>query len=107
VLAALPGEFARQDRSGTGDPAAHARETFAALEPDAVVLSTWGTSTVLWHLQWVEGLNRGVQIANAEPIHWQRIASQESKRPRYCTRVPPGARPEAFRPVGVLWRIVE
>ena len=52
------------------------RRLLASVEPDAVVFSTWGNSTLFWYAQWIDGINPGVVIANAHSSNWLPMAAQ-------------------------------
>ena len=74
------------------------RRLLASIEPNAVVFSTWGNSTLLWYAQYVEGLQTEVLVANAHPSNWASIARRVPGRPMYFESVPLGAPPRLFSP---------
>jgi hypothetical protein len=84
------------------------RETnvlLSTVEPDAVLFSTWGNSTLLWYSQLVDGANPGVTVVNARPDSWPRLVPQFSGRPLYFESAPPDAPPGVFVPVRHFYRL--
>jgi hypothetical protein len=98
-------KFGSIDKSGTEF---YERETaifLRVVEHDAVLFSSWRNSTLLWHAQWVGGINPSVTIVNARPDHWPRLAAGFRERPLYFESVPPGATEQIFVPAMHFYRL--
>ena len=81
------------DRSGDRSGQEYVDEVFAALPPDAAILSYWGASTPLWHGRWVQGSRPDVLIVDDTNIVYEgwgtkeaRIASLICERPVFLLR---------------------
>ncbi len=82
------------DRSGDRSGPAFVDAVFAALPPDAAILSPWDASTPLWYGQHVEGRRPDVLIVDDTNIVYEgwgtreaRIASLVCERPVYIIRL--------------------
>jgi hypothetical protein len=62
TLVALPSRFDAVDRSDQDGARRWVDQAFAAMQPDAVVISWWSYSTPLWYAQLVEGRRPDVDI---------------------------------------------
>jgi hypothetical protein len=62
TLVALPSRFYVVDRSAQDGARRWVDQAFAAMQPDAVVVSWWSYSTPLWYAQLVEGRRPDVDI---------------------------------------------
>src|SRR5207244_680601 len=87
---------AAADRSGDTGAASWSSETFAAVAPDAVVVSWWATSTALWYGQKVDGLRSDIFIVDDRTmldLHLggatDVIAANLGQRPVYVIRANP------------------
>ncbi|HYU50948.1 MAG TPA: DUF2723 domain-containing protein [Candidatus Limnocylindria bacterium] len=92
VLAA--GNWDRADRSGDRSGQEYVDAVFAALPPNAAILSYWDASTPLWHGQLVEGRRSDVLIVDDTNIVYEgwvtrerRISSLICERPVFILRL--------------------
>lgn len=86
--------WSASDRSGDRSGQTYLDAVFAALPPDAAILSYWDASTPLWHGQHVQGSRPDVLIVDDTNIvyeHWgtreERIAALICRRPVFILRL--------------------
>jgi hypothetical protein len=60
--------YGAMDASGDGRGRQYLEAVFAALEPDAVIISWWSLSTPLWYGRWVEGRREDITIIDDRDI---------------------------------------
>ena len=91
------GNWAGADRSDDLSGQTYVDAVFAALPPDAAILSYWDASTPLWHGQLVEGLRSDVLVVDDTNIVYEdwgtrerRIASLVCDRPVFILRLSDG-----------------
>ncbi|MDQ6682144.1 MAG: DUF2723 domain-containing protein [Chloroflexota bacterium] len=66
--ASLVIHYAERDQSAYTDPDRWAKSVYAALPPDAVVISWWSYSTTLWYHRWINGERPDVKIIDERNI---------------------------------------
>ena len=101
ALAAVPGRREHMDASDETYGRDWLEATFAALEPDAAVLSWWSFSTPLWYGRWVEGRRDDIIIVDDRDVLDDGFGRVEAaidhflgQRPVYIVRLDAGrARP--------------
>jgi hypothetical protein len=75
------------DRSGDRSARTYVDTLFAALPPDAAILSFWGASSPLWHAQHVLGERPDVLIVDDTNIVYEGWATPEARiEPLICAR---------------------
>jgi hypothetical protein len=85
--------FPAADRSGDHTAQSYVDQAFAALPPNAAILTFWGASTPLWYATLVEGLRPDVLVVDDTNIVYEgwgtreaRIASLICSRPVFMLR---------------------
>jgi hypothetical protein len=68
VVWPLPTRHPQMDASGETYGRRWLEATFAALEPDAAVISWWSYSTPLWYGRWVEGRREDIVIVDDRDV---------------------------------------
>jgi hypothetical protein len=68
VLAPVPERYDRVDASGQHHGREWLEAAFAALEPEAAVVSWWSYSTPLWYGRWVEGRRDDIVIVDDRDV---------------------------------------
>lgn len=107
ALNQLIAHFGSIDKHGTEIYGLETERFLGSIERDAVVFSTWGNSTLMWYVQWVEGRHRDVTVVNAMPHSWPRLAGRFAGRPLYFESIPPGQPETSFAPALHYFRFVE
>jgi hypothetical protein len=94
LLLPVPDRLPQQDRSNETDARSWMDATFAALDPNAVIVSWWNYSTPLWYGQFVEGKRPDVKIIDDRNVLDEGYGSAQNaidaflgKRPVYLVRV--------------------
>ena len=90
----LPDRFARMDASDETYGRRWLEATFAALEPEAAVVSWWSYSTPMWYGRWVEGRREDIVIVDDRDVLDDGYGSAEGavdrfldERPTYIIRL--------------------
>ncbi|TFG74462.1 MAG: DUF2723 domain-containing protein, partial [Chrysiogenales bacterium] len=83
----IAGQINGLRRSRTPEREQRAAMLLASIESNAVVLSTWNDSTLLWFHQYVRGTNPAVDVINADVKQWEALAGKFPNRPIYLERV--------------------
>ncbi len=76
------------DRSGDTGHAAWLDDAMAGMDPDAVVVSWWSSSTTLWYGTLVEGRRPDLRIVDDSNLVYERLGSAEDVIDRYLGRRP-------------------
>jgi hypothetical protein len=94
ALSALPARRRAADASGETFGRAWLEAAFAAIEPDAAVMSWWSFSTPLWYGRWVEGRRDDIVIVDDRDVTEQGFDGVEGaidhylgERPVYVIRL--------------------
>ncbi|MFV2065091.1 MAG: protein O-mannosyl-transferase family [Chloroflexota bacterium] len=94
TVAAIPDRLGRLDASGSTFGRDWLEATFAALEPNAAVVSWWSYSTPLWYGRWVEGRRDDIVIIDDRDVLDDGYGTAEEavehflgKRPVYVIRL--------------------
>ncbi len=94
LLLPVPDRYPQQDRSDETGARSWMDATFAALDPNAVIVSWWNYSTPLWYGQFVEGKRPDVKIIDDRNVLDEGYGSAQNaidaflgKRPVYLIRV--------------------
>lgn len=104
-LAMTANNYRRIDKSQKDIFQTESRVFLRAVEPNAVVVSTWGNATLFWFHQWVHKVNPKVAVVSADPENWRRIASAYRDRPLYFEALPPGMSARAFGRVRGFYKL--
>jgi len=94
------------DKGGTEFYRRETAALLAEVEPDAVIFATWSNSTLLWYELLVHGMRPDVEVVNALPINWLRLAQPVRDRPLYFESIPPGAPEDLFTPCRHVYRLL-
>lgn len=94
VLWPLPERYARLDASDEAFGREWLEAAFAALEPEAAVISWWSFSTPLWYGRWVEGRRDDIVIVDDRDVNDDGFGTAEAavdhflnERPTYLIRL--------------------
>jgi hypothetical protein len=94
LLLPVPARLPQQDRSRETDARAWMEATFAAVDPNAVIVSWWNYSTPLWYGQFVEGKRPDVKIIDDRNVLDEGYGTAQNaidaflgQRPVYLIRV--------------------
>jgi len=113
VVALVAANLQGADRSRDRTASTYVDAVLGALSPDAAILSFWGSSTPLWHAQFVDGRRADVLVVDDTNIVYQGWATRERRiadlicaRPVYILR-PEESQLEPTRQVYRLVKVTE